>query len=59
MTDDDLKELSDLLRKFERVDFGDLANFNLGNWSRRNLEGIREDIRVLRRKRAQEEPRYV
>lgn len=44
MTKTELQQLFDLLIKFDRLDFGDMPCFYSGDWSRRNLDGLCDDV---------------
>lgn len=44
MTKGEMAQLRALLRRFSREEF-DFPNYNAGEWSRRNLDGIIEDLR--------------
>jgi hypothetical protein len=48
MHPDQLKQLRDLLLIWAGEDFGDLPRFVLGEWSRRSLEGLIEDVHTAR-----------
>ena len=44
MKEDDLKELLRLLKEWSALDFGDMPEFNAGEWSRRNLAALSDDV---------------